>query len=109
MTTRVRTSWLCLAAALLAACQTSKGSAQQVALSVDASKVVGRVDEKLVAPGSLDARNNLDRASAVRLAAGEVKVSGETFGFTMPRWSAAVLTLGERASTSARPARGVSP
>jgi len=48
---------------------------------------------QLVAPDSLDARNTLDRPTAVQVVEGEVERAGMTARLRLPRWSVAVVTL----------------
>jgi alpha-N-arabinofuranosidase len=50
----------------------------------------------LVAPGSLEARNTLDRPDAVRPEPGPAAREGRTVSFTLPPMSAGVLTIGKR-------------
>jgi len=53
----------------------------------------GEASLKLVAPDSLSARNSLEDPHAVRPRPGKVRRDGRAIGLTMPRWSAAVLTI----------------
>ena len=64
-----------------------------VELSIKPGFAVGKAELELVAPDSLDAQNTLDKPHAVQPAAGNVERSGSTLRFTLPRWSAAVLTV----------------
>ena len=51
---------------------------------------------KVVAPGSLEARNSLEKPDAVRPEPGEVKLSGQTARFTLPALSAGAATFQKR-------------
>ncbi len=53
----------------------------------------GSVSMKLIAPGSLRARNTLDRPSRIKAESANAAVSGSNIKFTMPELSAAVLTI----------------
>jgi alpha-L-arabinofuranosidase len=67
-----------------------------VKLVVGEAFPVGTTAMRVVAPGSLDARNALDRPDAVRAEAGEAKAEGQVVAFTLPPLSAAVVTIGKR-------------
>lgn len=54
---------------------------------------VGKATLKVVAPGSLEARNTLNEPDAVRPEPGEAKTSGQEVSFTLPPLSAAVATV----------------
>ena len=51
---------------------------------------------EVVAPGSLKARNGLDRPDAVRPQTAAASVDGQRVRFTLPAQSAAVATIGRR-------------
>jgi alpha-N-arabinofuranosidase len=48
---------------------------------------------QLVAPDSLDARNTLEKPTAVQVVEGKVERAGMSARFSVPRWSVAVVTL----------------
>jgi alpha-L-arabinofuranosidase len=48
---------------------------------------------QLVAPDRLDARNTLERPTAVQAVEGKVERAGMSARLRMPRWSVAVVTL----------------
>jgi alpha-L-arabinofuranosidase len=48
---------------------------------------------ELVAPGSLSARNTMERPQAVRAEPGDVRIEGDTMHLTLPPLSAAVVTI----------------
>ncbi len=64
-----------------------------VELTLPSGYGLGAAELRLVAPGTLDARNTLENPAAVRPAAGEAKVEGQLVRFTMPALSAAVLSV----------------
>jgi alpha-N-arabinofuranosidase len=70
--------------------------AAPVKLTVAGGFVVGKATVHLVAPGSLEARNTLDKADAVRVEKREPKVEGQAVAFTLPPLSAAVVTIEKR-------------
>ena len=64
-----------------------------VELNIKPGFSVGKAELQLVAPDSLDAQNTLDTPHAVQPVVGVVEHSGPTLRFTLPRWSAAVLSI----------------
>ena len=48
---------------------------------------------KQVASDNLLARNSLDQRELIRVVEAKVELTGNTAGFTLPKWSAAVLEL----------------
>jgi alpha-N-arabinofuranosidase len=71
-----------------------------VALQVADAFVPGPVSARVVAPGSLQARNTLSRPDAVRAVQGDVAVDGQHVLWSLPSHSAGVVTI--RRSGSAR-------
>jgi alpha-N-arabinofuranosidase len=67
-----------------------------VELRVADGFAVGGASFAVVAPGSLKARNRLDRPDAVRPRAGETSVDGQRVRFTLPAYSAGVVTISRR-------------
>jgi len=65
-------------------------------LAVGAAFAVGKAEMHIVAPGSLEARNTLEKPDAVRPEAGAVKVDGQAVSFALPPLSAAVVTIEKR-------------
>jgi alpha-N-arabinofuranosidase len=65
-------------------------------LAVAGGFAVGKASMQVVAPGSLEARNTLDKPDAVRPEPGEAKVSGQEISVTLPPLSAAVVTVEKR-------------
>jgi alpha-N-arabinofuranosidase len=65
-------------------------------LAVGAGFAVGKAEMHIVAPGSLEARNTLEKPDAVRPEAGAAKVDGQTVSFALPPLSAAVVTIEKR-------------
>jgi alpha-N-arabinofuranosidase len=65
----------------------------EVRLEVKGDFAPARASLAQVAPDSLQARNTLDQPRAVAPVAGNVLRDGRAVCFTLPRWSAAVLTL----------------
>ena len=70
-------------------------AAAEVRVEVKGGFAPARAAMLLVAPDSLEARNTLDKPDAVASAPGKVQRDGKTVRFTMPRWSAGVVTLEE--------------
>ncbi len=67
-----------------------------VKLTVAGTFPVGKATMQIVAPDSLEARNTLDDPNRVRPVPHEVRTERQTIEFTMPRWSAGVLTVRKR-------------
>jgi len=67
--------------------------AAEVNLSLDESFKVKKASMEIVAPGSLDARNTLEKPAAVQPDKGEVKISSQEVKFKLPSLSAAVVTI----------------
>ncbi|MCX5673705.1 MAG: hypothetical protein NTX87_01740, partial [Planctomycetota bacterium] len=65
-------------------------------LAVGAGFAVGKAEMHIVAPGSLEARNTLEKPDAVRPEAGAAKVDGQAVSFALPPLSAAVVTIEKR-------------
>jgi hypothetical protein len=57
---------------------------------------IGPTELKVVAPGSLDARNTLENPAAVQPVAGEVQVERQVVRCALPALSAAVLSVEKR-------------
>jgi alpha-N-arabinofuranosidase len=64
-----------------------------VELRVGGGFAVGPASLQVVAPGSLEARNGLDRPDAVRVRAGKTDVDGQRVRFILPAYSAGVVTI----------------
>ena len=67
--------------------------AARVALNLTGEIAARTARMQLVAPGSLEARNSLQRPRAVRAEPGRVDFAGGTMRFTLPAFSAAVVTI----------------
>ncbi|HPS01948.1 MAG TPA: alpha-L-arabinofuranosidase C-terminal domain-containing protein, partial [Candidatus Sumerlaeota bacterium] len=63
-----------------------------VALKVEGA-APAKATMQIVAPGSLQARNTLEKPDAVKAAEGKVTLEGGVARFEMPAYSAAVVTL----------------
>jgi len=55
---------------------------------------VGKASMQIVSPDSVTARNSLDEPTKIRLNPHQVRTEGGSIAFTMPRWSAGVVTVG---------------
>jgi len=66
---------------------------QNVSLSLAENHQISVAELQLVAPGSLSARNTIDRPDAVRPEPGQAETIGSRVQFTLPALSAAVVTL----------------
>jgi len=64
-----------------------------VELSLPPGFGIGSSELKVVAPGSLDARNTLENPAAVQPVSGRCETEGQVVRFTLPALSAAVLSL----------------
>jgi len=64
-----------------------------VRLEVKGDLADGRATLELVAPDSLSARNTLEKPDAVKVIEGEIGRDGKALRFTLPRWSAGVVTV----------------
>ncbi|MBE0536190.1 MAG: DUF1080 domain-containing protein [Phycisphaerae bacterium] len=73
----------------------AKQSAAEVSLRLADGKVVASAEMVLVAPGSLRARNTLERPDAVRAEPGVVRVAGGSAVFTLPALSAGVVSISQ--------------
>jgi alpha-N-arabinofuranosidase len=67
-----------------------------VELRVAETFPVGKCTIQVVAGGSLDARNSLDEPRRIHAAPAEVTAKGQTVGFTMPGWSAGIVSVSRR-------------
>jgi alpha-L-arabinofuranosidase len=67
-----------------------------VELRVDKGFAVGPASLQVVAPGSLKARNGLNQPDAVRARAAKAAVDGQRVRFTLPAYSAGVVTIPRR-------------
>jgi len=65
----------------------------EVNLSLDESFKVEKASMQIVAPGSLDARNTLEKPATVQPDKGEVKTNSQEIKFKLPSLSAAVVTI----------------
>ena len=65
----------------------------QVSLSLTGKRIPTRAAMQLVAPGSLEARNTLDRPGTVRVEPATVHVEEGAMKFTLPALSAGVVTI----------------
>ncbi len=63
-----------------------------VELEVRAANVAGAAMQR-IAPDSLHARNTLENPNGVRPETSELQITGRSVRFSLPRWSAAVVTL----------------
>jgi alpha-N-arabinofuranosidase len=68
-------------------------SAVEVSLTLTGGFVPVTASMELVAPGSLSARNTLERPQAVRAEPGDVRIKGNAARLTLPPLSAAVVTI----------------
>jgi alpha-N-arabinofuranosidase len=68
-------------------------SAVDVSVALTDGFVPVTASMELVAPGTLEARNTLDRPQAVRVEPGQVRIEGDTTQLTLPPLSAAVVTI----------------
>jgi alpha-N-arabinofuranosidase len=66
---------------------------REVNLSLDKSFTVKKASMEIVSPGSLDARNTLEKPTAIRPDKREVKTNGQEVKFKLPSLSAAVVTI----------------
>ena len=64
-----------------------------VVLKVQGGFAVGDAGMKIVAADSLDARNTLDKPDAIQPTAGNVETDGQSLRFSLPAYSAAVVTM----------------
>jgi alpha-L-arabinofuranosidase len=64
-----------------------------VVLKVQGGFAVGDAGMKVVAADSLDARNTLDKPDAIQPTAGNVETDGQSLRFSLPAYSAAVVTM----------------
>jgi alpha-L-arabinofuranosidase len=62
-------------------------------LSLDQSYQVKNASMKMVAPGSLEARNTLEKPTAVKPIEAKVERNGQQVKFKLPPLSAAVVTI----------------
>ncbi len=65
----------------------------EVSLSIDKDYQVKNASMKIVAPGTLAARNTLEEPAAVRPVEGDVEISGQEIKFNLPSLSVAVVTI----------------
>jgi len=72
------------------------GEAAAVALVAKEGFAVGGASMQLVAADTLDARNTLDEPERIRPVAAPVEVLGQTVRFSLPRYSAAAVTIRRR-------------
>lgn len=70
-------------------------NAVPVELTVKPGFTIGQAEFMLVNPGSLQARNSLADPNQIHPVPADVKLDGQTVRFTMPPWSAGVVTLKE--------------
>lgn len=71
----------------------AKESTADVSLRLSDGKAIVSAEMTLVAPGSLRARNTLERPGMVRAEPGLVRITGGSAVFTMPALSAGVVTI----------------
>ena len=64
-----------------------------VELNIKKSFAVGKTTMQIIAPDSLYAYNSLDKPHTVGPEKGKIEYDGQKIGFTMPRWSAGVVTI----------------
>jgi alpha-N-arabinofuranosidase len=65
----------------------------EINLSLDKTFKIEKASMEIVAPGSLDARNTLEKPTAVQPNKGEVKINSQEIKFKLPSLSAAVVTI----------------
>lgn len=69
------------------------GETVDVQLNVEGKFKPSKPDFRLVAPDALTARNSLDKPDAVKPADADVRVNDNAVHFTLPRWSAGVVSM----------------
>ncbi|MHC4558260.1 MAG: alpha-L-arabinofuranosidase C-terminal domain-containing protein [Planctomycetota bacterium] len=74
-------------------CVNPEDKPAKVKLEIKRGFSPGSASMQLVAPDSLEARNTLDRPRVIQPEPANVRISGRTISFTMPRWSAAVVKI----------------
>ena len=66
-----------------------------VTVTIEGAFTPSQANMKLISPGSLRARNSLDKPDAVEPVGGQVRTEGNKLHFTLPRWSVGVVELAE--------------